>query len=281
MVRTEQAEGPHIDFAKQWKARVLEVKAFDKDHVYIRVAWLYRPEDLPGGRQAHHGTNELIPSNHMDVIPATSVNGAIDVVHWDDGDDDSASIGDQYFWRQTYDCTSKKFSVSPSSRVIHLQPNSITDSTGGLASDLRGECALEPGTAHPAVLQSRVWKVVARLLSRQEGGQGFQPRYRPASQHEAGGISLTYTTVEANDDDDDDATKTPPKTPPTLDNGEASARYEDTKTKTTATVFIKGLPEGEVGKTATATEVVITGPDGQQQLVDFKCLLCHQVIQVD
>ena len=44
-----------MDFSGQWKAKVLEVRALDSEHVYIRVAWLNRPEDLQGGRKAYHG----------------------------------------------------------------------------------------------------------------------------------------------------------------------------------------------------------------------------------
>lgn len=103
-----------IDLPSQWKARVLEVRALDSEHVYIRVAWLNRPEDLSIGRKPHHGKNELIPSNQMDIIDAMAVNGSLEVMHWDEADDESALMNeDQYFWRQTYDFAgSKSFSVS-------------------------------------------------------------------------------------------------------------------------------------------------------------------------
>lgn len=101
-----------IDIHAQWKAKVLEVRALDTEHVYIRVAWLNRPEDLRTGRKAYHGKNELIPSNEMDIIDAMAVNGSLEVVHWEEGADDSAMIGDdQFFWRQTYDVNSKTLSV--------------------------------------------------------------------------------------------------------------------------------------------------------------------------
>ncbi len=55
---------------RSMEAKVLEVRALDPEHVYIRVAWLNRPEDLAGGRQPHHGKNELIPTNQLDIIDA-------------------------------------------------------------------------------------------------------------------------------------------------------------------------------------------------------------------
>lgn len=95
----------------QWKAQVLEIRALDSEHVFIRVAWLNRPEDLTSGRLLHHGKNELIVTNEMDVIDAMCVNGSLEVVALDDEDDESGTVEDQYFWRQTFDITTKKFSV--------------------------------------------------------------------------------------------------------------------------------------------------------------------------
>ena len=99
---------------------MLEVRALDSEHVYIRVAWLNRPEDLSAGRKAYHGKFELIPTNQMDIIDAMTVNGPCDVVQWDEKDDDSPALADvrfrstivklmlteskdQFFWRHTYD----------------------------------------------------------------------------------------------------------------------------------------------------------------------------------
>ncbi|USW54885.1 Putative BAH domain, Zinc finger, FYVE/PHD-type [Septoria linicola] len=106
----ESSEDTKIETEPQWKAQVLEVRALDSEHVYIRVAWLNRPEDLAHGRQPHHGKHELILSNEMDIIDAMTVNGSLNVVALDDQDDDSAAIEDQYFWRQSYNLVTKKFS---------------------------------------------------------------------------------------------------------------------------------------------------------------------------
>ena len=57
--------------------------------MFIRVVWLNRPEDLDSGRKPYHGKNELIPTNQMDIIDAFSVNGSLDVVHWNENDDES------------------------------------------------------------------------------------------------------------------------------------------------------------------------------------------------
>lgn len=101
-----------LDITEQWKAKVLEVRALDEEHVYLRISWLNRPEDLVGGRQPHHGRLELIPSNEMDVIDAMTVNGRLDVVRWDESQEDALlPAADQFFWRQTLDYTTGKLSV--------------------------------------------------------------------------------------------------------------------------------------------------------------------------
>ena len=107
-------EGPAFDSLSDWKARVLEVRALEKEHVYIRVSWLNRPEDLEGGRQDHHGKNELAPTNQMDVINAQAVNGTFRLTRYDRleyDDRKNASDQDEYFWRQTFDFTTEKLLV--------------------------------------------------------------------------------------------------------------------------------------------------------------------------
>ena len=89
LVKHDDSEDAKIDMAAQWKGKVLEVRALDSEHVYIRLAWLNRPEDLESGRKAYHGKNELIPTNQMDIIDAMAVNGSVEVSHWDERDDDS------------------------------------------------------------------------------------------------------------------------------------------------------------------------------------------------
>ncbi|KAH5052278.1 hypothetical protein HBI24_160120 [Parastagonospora nodorum] len=88
---------------KDWIGKVLEVRAGDAAHVYLRVYWLYRPEDLPDGRQPHHADGELIASNHMDIIEALSVIDRATVIHWDEDLEKSMPFKDQLFWRQTFD----------------------------------------------------------------------------------------------------------------------------------------------------------------------------------
>lgn len=118
----DQDEDQRVDIAAQWKAKVLEVRALDSEHVYIRVAWLNRPEDLDTGRKPYHGEYELIPSNHMDIIDAMSVNGSLEVMEWNEADEDAPMpMEEQYFWRQTFDARQKTLSVSLEVARMHVE----------------------------------------------------------------------------------------------------------------------------------------------------------------
>ena len=93
MVKHDDTENPTVDSASQWKAKVLEVRALDPEHVYIRLSWLNRPEDLGSGRKDYHGKNELVPTNQMDIIDAMAVNGSLQVKHWNEtAEDDGMSM---------------------------------------------------------------------------------------------------------------------------------------------------------------------------------------------
>lgn len=49
-----------------WVAKVLEIRAMDKFHVYLRVFWMYRQADLPDRHSSQMEHNELIASNHSE-----------------------------------------------------------------------------------------------------------------------------------------------------------------------------------------------------------------------
>lgn len=85
-----------------WVAKVVEVRAASEAHVFLRIFWMYRPEDIPGGRKPYHGRNEVIASNTMQVIDALTVNGRADVRHWTEDDKGEVLDADQIFWRQTF-----------------------------------------------------------------------------------------------------------------------------------------------------------------------------------
>lgn len=127
-IKTTDADFDSTNMKHFAVGRVLEVRAGDASHVYLRIYYLYKPEELPEGRQPHHGANELIASNHMDIVEALTVADKADVMHWEEDPDGSDwPADDQLFWRQIYDLwkpKDKQFSVR--SAMIPLQ-NRVTD----------------------------------------------------------------------------------------------------------------------------------------------------------
>ena len=106
-------------------AKILEIRAEDAEKVYARVAWMYRPEELPNGRQRYHGKHELIASNlseltlgvaemrkltrAVDIIYTISVTEHAKVEPWTASGDDG-KLKD-FYWRQGFDARTSELSV--------------------------------------------------------------------------------------------------------------------------------------------------------------------------
>lgn len=96
-----------------WYAQVLECRAIDSNHVFIRVAYLYRPEDTDEGRTEDHGSTEVLPSNDMQILNAATVEGPVDLVKWDQELDPKTWDKDNVLvWRQTINVFKEKKSFS-------------------------------------------------------------------------------------------------------------------------------------------------------------------------
>ena len=89
-------------------AKVLECRAMSPENVYLRINWLYRPEETEEGRQPWHGDDEVIPSTHMQIIDATTCNGRVDVIKWEPGIEGGPKQRRRYWWRQTLDTIGKE-----------------------------------------------------------------------------------------------------------------------------------------------------------------------------
>ena len=114
-----------------WIARVLEVRARDPQHVYLRVYWMYWPGELPGGRQSYHGKDELLASNHMEIIDALTVSERAQVDHYLETDESTPMTG--LYWRQTFDYVRQKLSVSCILRSL-ICKRIVTDSSSRCGS---------------------------------------------------------------------------------------------------------------------------------------------------
>ncbi|KAM0332124.1 hypothetical protein ACHAQA_002396 [Verticillium albo-atrum] len=131
----------------EWVGRILEIRAQDEHHVYARIYWMYWPEELPvqtkddgkfvarAGRQPYHGVNELIASNHMDVINVVSVTAEAKVKQWFEENDDE--IQDGLYWRQALDV--RTLSLSSVHRTCKCNQPANPDRT--LVACSRSDCS--------------------------------------------------------------------------------------------------------------------------------------------
>ncbi|KAK0361623.1 hypothetical protein LTR91_022721 [Friedmanniomyces endolithicus] len=236
-------DDPRIDSLGQWKAKVLEVRALDPEHVYIRVAWLNRPEDLAGGRQPHHGKNELIPTNQLDIIDAMTVNGGLNLFEWDDSNDESPMPGiDEYFWRQTYDyANTKTFS----------------------AQKLRKFCRdRKPQNPDEMILQCespkcRKWMHVDCIV------KDAVQRANRGTAREGKAVKIKKRASVASVSLD--------PTPPATAMAQEGAY--------TAEFLVRGSPNGPDDTPSEVTQIVVTDAEGEQRTEHVTCLFCREPIE--
>lgn len=89
--------------------------------MYLLVSWLYRPHDLKNGRQDYHAENEVFPSNHLQVIAATTAESKVIVRKWEKADQlaidqeqrEVEENGETFLvWRQTVNTVGGKQTLS-------------------------------------------------------------------------------------------------------------------------------------------------------------------------
>ncbi|OTA84566.1 hypothetical protein M434DRAFT_171200 [Hypoxylon sp. CO27-5] len=188
-----------------WVARILEIRASDEHHVYARVYWMYWPDELPPGtqdgkkliqgRQWYHGANELIASNHMDVINVVSVTAAATVNQWDETNEDD--VQQALYWRQAFDVRSMELS-SAELRCKCNRPENPDKRLFGCSNEdckkwLHDECLI-----HEALL-----KTFKRLgtdkphkptpIKEEESGEGAK---RPLSPSESGAAQTAEQSID-------------------------------------------------------------------------------------
>lgn len=77
-----------------WLAKILQIRASAPERVLVLVAWLYWPYELPKGyHQPWFSESEVIPSNYMDVVDATTVSDRANVVYLDERRDSALYEG--------------------------------------------------------------------------------------------------------------------------------------------------------------------------------------------
>ncbi|KAL8722378.1 MAG: hypothetical protein Q9181_007498 [Wetmoreana brouardii] len=106
-------------------ARILEIRARDSQNVYVRVYWLYRPEEIPSGRQPYHGEHELVATNHMEIVDTLRVIRPARVNHLEDEKLWFRIPKVGLYWRQRYNFILQELSrmIPTLNTVTHLMQN--------------------------------------------------------------------------------------------------------------------------------------------------------------
>ena len=119
-----QAQGANLDAAKAecWVAKVLEIRARDQSHVFLRILWMFWPEELPKtGRLDYHAQSELIASNFMDIVDAMTVTDKAEVSHVEEKHNEPPIEG--LFWRQKFDYLTNRLTVTSTLSESWLRAN--------------------------------------------------------------------------------------------------------------------------------------------------------------
>ncbi|KAI8628033.1 hypothetical protein F5Y19DRAFT_465372 [Xylariaceae sp. FL1651] len=192
-----------------WVARILEIRASDEHHVYARVYWMYWPDELPPGtqegkksiqgRQSYHGQNELIASNHMDVINVVSVTAQATVNQWDETNEDE--VQQALYWRQAFDVRSMELSSAEPrckcNRPENPDKQLINCTNADCKKWLHDDCLIHEALMKTfARLGTDKPHKPARVKNEElEGGQ------RPLSPSESGAAQTTQQSIDVKPED--------------------------------------------------------------------------------
>ncbi|KAJ9651393.1 hypothetical protein H2198_009337 [Neophaeococcomyces mojaviensis] len=102
----------YLEFDKRnyWVAKIVEARATNNREVWLLVAWLYWPDEIPQdvpnikALRQWYGRAELIMSNALDFVDATTISSkAEDVAYYDEWDNNKVGQPEARYWRQAFD----------------------------------------------------------------------------------------------------------------------------------------------------------------------------------
>ncbi|EGD76844.1 hypothetical protein PTSG_08191 [Salpingoeca rosetta] len=115
----------------EYVADIVRVFTNNDRDVYVELKWFYRPEDLPGGRQEHHGAEEVLRSNHRDIVSARVVEGLCAVLPMPEYEERQAKgqavfrdgqALPTFFWRSNYNVKTRKITRPPKKFCVCRRP---------------------------------------------------------------------------------------------------------------------------------------------------------------
>lgn len=287
-------------------AKVLECRASDAESVWLRIVWMYKPEDavaLGGeGRKPWHGGNELIATNHMQLVEAVNCNGKVHVKEWKVGEQTTDLTSKDFVWRQTLDIL-----APPKQRFSKVETYCVCAQPADLSGGLSGSMVQCTNTAcagwlHTSCLCGAAKKKAQEELEAKKVQESADANVASPSQQTRDAI----TPLESNTDSDEaeilfnpasngkkgilnsftrrltslvsprklQTNMTLPATNAPVDSGNEDGTRK-AKGKSAS------LISGALGTTTTITALPVVGShlieldiEGQKTRVPMKCLLC-------
>ncbi|OAP63797.1 hypothetical protein AYL99_03024 [Fonsecaea erecta] len=101
-----------------WVALIAGFHSLERKTAFVRLWWLYWPEELPMGRQPYHGRRELLMSNKADIVEMTTISNLASVCRWEERDErEIGLLNAELFWRQTYNLNVQQRSLRALSKL--------------------------------------------------------------------------------------------------------------------------------------------------------------------
>lgn len=105
--RDSAPDSKHLKYEQDnyWVAKIVEARANSDKEVWLLVAWLYWPKELPNRRDhKFYGQGETVLSNFLDIVDAMSIVSKVDeLLYYNEWENEMVGEASTRFWRQTFD----------------------------------------------------------------------------------------------------------------------------------------------------------------------------------
>lgn len=210
VVLVNAEEGSHeVEYA----AVIREIRALNRENVFVRLLWFNRHQDLPPALQDEmcYGADELFPTAFMDVVDAKNVLSKLDLVRLGSSESKLRTGGwDGAYWRTSWSTEKLDFFGTPMDEAQKCKCGSPANPEDRIACD-RDTCGR---VMHERCLVAEAWATVrwpgtSQKAASQTGNSG-ESQARKGSNRRSSVKNSEFThACETRDEDQADAGKKP------------------------------------------------------------------------
>ncbi|KAL1603978.1 hypothetical protein SLS60_005570 [Paraconiothyrium brasiliense] len=181
-VDTEALGGAWVGQVNGFYQKSREWGGTGEDPSYLRIHWWYRPRDLLDGihkgheiRGPYRGRNELIASNHLDIVDSETVESKAKLFHWDESRDDLMEQNirkaqHSLFWRQELDFPKGNVNDHKNAKFSPLRKYCVDDKPCNPDDDLI-QCPSCKIWLHERCIEAAAEKELTHLLPKSTTGK--------------------------------------------------------------------------------------------------------------